>query len=51
MSPPVFAATCAPALNALPKGASLRYTYFRYVNWWLKLAEKHDGHREYYIMF
>jgi hypothetical protein len=51
ISSPVFAATCAPALNALPRGSSLQYTYFRYINWWLRLAEKHDGHRYYYLVW
>lgn len=49
MSPTVFAATCAPALNTLPNGSSLQITYFKYIDWWLKVAEDHDGHRYYYI--
>jgi hypothetical protein len=45
----LFAAACAPALNALPSGSAARAEYATYLNWWLELAGEHDGHREFWM--
>ncbi len=49
ISDAVFGAVFSHPLNALPPDSAVHAWFISYVDRWLDLAGKHDGHRELYI--